>query len=251
MSKDKITKGKVKYHGVVDIPALIEPVAELRRVVHEVLKKYEGYNMTFDGIEAPDFKDAIQRHLNQMEYPFAIDEETGCPHIWSIMFNAMVLEIKRRTICDRGIEKPYQPIDTPKPVKKVIEPKRVIRVPFEQPLKTDNFDDFKQITTDVINLDNPLFVAMGLGVDLSSIYFDPNTSDKEKSDIVAGVWFGRTYGNPSEMSCDHLVSLVMEHVDVDLQSKVLIGANKKRKIPYTNVMLDDSIDLILSQKQKG
>jgi len=108
--KSKILTGKHRFSGVVDIPALVEPVAELRRVVHEVLKKYEGYNMTFDDVDPNSFKDAIQRHLNGMDNPFATDDETGCPHIWSIMFNAMVLEIQRRRLVDVGAIKPYEPI---------------------------------------------------------------------------------------------------------------------------------------------
>lgn len=99
MSVTKITKGKVRYHGVVDIPACIEPVAEVRRVIHEDLKKYTGYNMAFDEINPWEFIDAIQRHLNAIYKsgdPFDLDAETGCPHISHIGCNNMFLEIQRR-----------------------------------------------------------------------------------------------------------------------------------------------------------
>ena len=99
MSVNKITKGKPRYHGVVDIPACIEPVAEVRRVIHEELKKYSGYNMTFEDTNPWEFIDAIQRHLNKIYQsgdPFAHDAETGCPHISHIACSNMFLEIQRR-----------------------------------------------------------------------------------------------------------------------------------------------------------
>ena len=99
MPVNKITSGKVRYHGVVNIPACIEPVAEVRKVIHEDLKKYKGYNMVFSDTDPWEFVDAIQRHLNKIYEeadPFALDHETGCPHISHIACNQMFLEIKRR-----------------------------------------------------------------------------------------------------------------------------------------------------------
>lgn len=103
MSVSKDIKDKPRFSGVVDTSALLEPVAELRYVIHEILKKYEGYNMAWDDISSVDFLDADQRHTNKMKGdPFAIDQETGCPHIWHKMFNMMVLEVHRRRKVEEG-----------------------------------------------------------------------------------------------------------------------------------------------------
>ena len=96
--KEKQLKGKHRFHGRVDVSALIEPVAELRKVIIEDIEKYPE-SMEWPSIPPFEFVDAIQRHLNKIYEagdPFALDKETGLPHIHAIGFNRMVLEMKRK-----------------------------------------------------------------------------------------------------------------------------------------------------------
>lgn len=94
----KQLSAKLRYFGRVDIPASIEGIALLRKKIIEEIGKYPE-SMKWPAISPEHFIDAIQRHLNKIYEagdPFALDEETGLPHIFAIQFNAMVLEMKRR-----------------------------------------------------------------------------------------------------------------------------------------------------------
>ena len=95
--KQKQLKGKPKYWNRVDTSACCDGVAEVRRVAIEDLKKYPE-SMSWPDIPTEDFADAIKRHydkMNEVGDPFAIDPETGEPHIHAIQFCCMVLEMKR------------------------------------------------------------------------------------------------------------------------------------------------------------
>jgi len=92
----KQTKGKHKYWNRVDIPAMIEPVAEQRRVIIEEIGKYPE-SMEWPDICVTEFIDAMQRHMDDVREagdPFAIDPETGNPHLFAIGFNYMVWAMK-------------------------------------------------------------------------------------------------------------------------------------------------------------
>jgi hypothetical protein len=95
--QQKQTKGKFRYYGRVDIPAMIEPVAELREQIITVNKKYPE-SMAWPDIQENHFIDALQRHLNSimLEGLGSIDNETGLPHLYAIGFNYMVLSMKMK-----------------------------------------------------------------------------------------------------------------------------------------------------------
>ena len=95
--QQKQTKGKNRYYGRVDVPAMIEPVAELREQIISVNKKYPE-SMAWPDIEEGHFIDALQRHLNEIMVGglMAIDRETGLPHLYAIGFNYMVLSMKMK-----------------------------------------------------------------------------------------------------------------------------------------------------------
>ena len=98
MKEAKQTKGKPKFAGRVDIAAMIEPVAELRRVAVEEIGKYDE-TMEWPDHDAWDFLDALQRHMNKIYSagdPYAIDPETGLPHLYAVGFNYMVVSMKMR-----------------------------------------------------------------------------------------------------------------------------------------------------------
>lgn len=104
MSHDdqKQLNNKPKFWGRVDIPAMTEPVAELRRVIIEEVGKYPE-SMSWPNIPPEEFVDAIQRHLDDIREagdPFAVDPESGLPHINAIGFNYMVLSMKYRNSCE-------------------------------------------------------------------------------------------------------------------------------------------------------
>lgn len=95
---EKQTLGKHKFWNRVDIPAMTEPVAELRTVIIEKVGKYPE-SMNWPNIPAYEFIDAIQRHLDDIREagdPFAIDPESGLPHLHHIGFNYMVAQMKLR-----------------------------------------------------------------------------------------------------------------------------------------------------------
>ena len=91
----KVLVNKPKYFNRVDIPAMIEPVAELRKIAIEEIGKYdEGFEFT--DLEPHLFIDAIQRHLNKIysaQDTWALDEETGLPHFYALGFNYMALSM--------------------------------------------------------------------------------------------------------------------------------------------------------------
>lgn len=96
--KIKQTKGKPRFWGRVDIPAMTEPVAELRRVIIEDIKKYPE-TMEWPNIHISVWVDAIQRHLDDIREEnnvFAVDPETGLPHFFAIGFSYMVISREYR-----------------------------------------------------------------------------------------------------------------------------------------------------------
>lgn len=96
--KQKQLNGKHKFWNRVDIPDMTEPVAELRKVIIEDIGKYPE-SMEWPDIPVEDFIDAIQRHLDDVREagdPFAVDPESGLPHLYAVGFNYMVWSMKHR-----------------------------------------------------------------------------------------------------------------------------------------------------------
>ena len=94
--EQKQLTGKPKYWGRVDIKAMIDPVAEVRRIAIEEIKKYPE-SMRWNDIPIEHFFDAIQRHcdaIREENNPAAIDPDTGLPHYYAIGFNYMVISMK-------------------------------------------------------------------------------------------------------------------------------------------------------------
>ena len=96
-SKDaqKQLKGKLKYHGRVDIKACTEGIAKLRSKAIDELKKYPE-SMSWNDITKEEFLDAAYRHLMEMmeDGCEAIDPETGLTHLSAVQFNLMVIVMK-------------------------------------------------------------------------------------------------------------------------------------------------------------
>ena len=100
MDKQKQLKGKPVYMNRVHTKCATEGIALLRAEAIDNIKKYPE-SMSWPDIPACQFADAIKRHydaMNEAGDPFAVDPETGLPHIWAIQFNCMVLEMKRRGV---------------------------------------------------------------------------------------------------------------------------------------------------------
>ena len=96
MGTKKQLDGKPRYHGRVDVSSCIDGVAGVRKVIIEDIKKY-GEDMDLDMVSVEELVDANFRHTIAMqEDAFAVDHETGKPHLHHIQTNCMFIERKRR-----------------------------------------------------------------------------------------------------------------------------------------------------------
>lgn len=86
----KDTKGKPRLSLVP--PSLIESVGEVMTFGAD---KY--YVDSWRSVEPELYRDALMRHLcKYLEYPEAIDEESGFPHLWHIAANvAFLIELEK------------------------------------------------------------------------------------------------------------------------------------------------------------
>lgn len=97
MGAKKVTKGKARYYGRVDIAACIEGISKVREVIIDDLELYPE-DMDLDKVSEEELIDANFRHLMKMQ-AFGFDSkdlQTGRPHLHHIQTNCMFLERKRR-----------------------------------------------------------------------------------------------------------------------------------------------------------